>query len=406
MLRRCSAGNFAERHFWETVDPIELIPLADYVSPAMPTEHAFRSLLKRVQRRFGAKSDEDKPMLPSGALIQTPPPGDDIAGPLDCGPIVQTLHAHLDDWAAGAVASPRMKLIVVPACDDTGSIESWALSQNHVLLAPPDRDELTRTDGLAATESVDSIGEGLLVIPQLERWFLRQRNGLKPLRTLLTRLAASQRRCLIGCDAWAWAYLAKAADADLMLPRPLTFMPFDAARLRRWFADYAVDDGQVATFRLARNGEDVLACDDKGEPCSTWLRLLAARSGGIPWVAWHLWRASLQVRNDDAALSDQAASTVSDDQRTVWVVDIDHCPLPQGHEERALLTLHALLIHGGLSAAELEEVLPATGEASVVQALVDSRHLRCERGNFSVRPIAYPGIRRALEAAGFPMRAS
>lgn len=389
------------------MDPIELIPLADYASPAMPTEHAFRSLLKRVRRRFGVEADENSPLLAGGALVRTPlPVPDDKARPPDCGPILQTLHRYLDDWAAGAVASPRMQLIVVPACDSNGSIESWARSQKHVLLASPDRDDLTRTDGLAATESVDSIGEGLLVIPQLERWFLRQRNGLKVVRTLLARLAASQRRCLIGCDAWAWAYLAKATDADLMLPRPLTFMPCDAARLRQWFADLAVDDGRVATFRLARDGEDVLGCDDKGKPRNNWLQLLAARSGGIPWVAWHLWHASLRVRADDAALSDQAASTVSDDQRTVWVVDIDDFSLPQRHEERALLALHALLIHGGLSATELEEVLPATGEASVLQALVDSRHLRCDRGNFSVRPIAYPGIRRALEAAGFPVGAS
>ncbi|UVW29294.1 hypothetical protein [Massilia sp. H6] len=389
------------------MDPIELIPLADYAPPAMPTEQAFRALLKRVQRRFGAKDDHDHPLLPSGALVRTPVPVlDDIADPPDCGPILRTLHCNLDNWAAGAMASPRVQLIVVPACDRSGSIESWARSQNHMLLPAPERDDLIHSDGMAATESVDSIGEGLLVIPQLERWFLRQRNGLTMVRTLLARLAASQRRCLIGCDAWAWAYLAKAADASLVLPRPRTFAPFDAARLRAWFAELAVDDGPATTFRLARNGEDVLACDDEGEPCNNWLRLLAARSGGIPWVAWHLWRASLQVRTDDAALSDKAASTVTDDQRTVWVVDTDEFPLPSGHEERALLTLHAILTHGGLSASELDAVLPATGEASVLQALVDSRQLCCDRGNFSVRPTAYPAIRRALEAAGFPLGVS
>lgn len=64
-------------------------------------------------------------MLPSGALIRISPPDDDIAGPLDCGPILQALHAHLDDWAAGAVASPRMQLIVVPACNRTGTMPRW-----------------------------------------------------------------------------------------------------------------------------------------------------------------------------------------------------------------------------------------------------------------------------------------
>jgi hypothetical protein len=388
------------------VDSIDLIPLADYTSPSMPTEQAFRSMLKRVRRRINVNTDEDNPMLPSGSLVRTPLPVlDDIADPPDCGPVLQMLHRYLDGWAAGDLASPRIQLLIVPPCDRTGSIETWARSQQHALLPAPSRYDLTRADGQAATESIDNIGEGLLVIPRLERWFLRQRNGLRMVQALLTRLASSQRRCLIGCDAWAWAYLVKAADADLMLPRPWTFEPFNASRLRQWFADLAVDDGQVATFRLVRNGEDVLECDDKGEPCNNWLELLAARSGGIPWVAWHLWRSSLQVRDDDAQLSDRAARAVADDQRTVWVVDIDDSPLPPGHEDRALLTLQAILMHGGLTAPEVHEVLPATGESCMLQALVDSRHLRCDRGNYSVRPTAYPAVRRALLAAGFPMGA-
>lgn len=370
----------------------------------MPTQQAFREMLKRMKLRFSTKIDGDSSILPDGVLVPTPLNIlDMIADKPVCGQVIQALHTYLDEWAQCTLESPRMQLIVMPPCDHIGNIENWARAQNHVLLAPPSRDELTHTDGLAATESVDSLSEGLLVIPQLERWFLRQRNGLRPVRTLLNRIAASHRRCLIGCDAWAWSYLCKAANADIMLPSPRTFAPFDAARLRHWFAELACHENRVPTFRLARNGEDVLACDEKGEPRNNWLRLLAARSGGIPWVAWQLWRASLQVGKDNAIFSDQTVSTVSDDEHTVWVVDIEDCPLPSGHEERALLTLHALLIHGGLSASELDEVLPATGEACMLQALVYLRQLRFERGNFSVRPTAYPGIRRALEAAGFPI---
>jgi hypothetical protein len=383
------------------VHPTELIPLSKYAAPAMPTEHALRAAWRRLQQRIGGN---DGPMLPSaglerGSLLLL----DDLADPPACAPQLQALEHNLAGWARSHAAAPRMQLVIVPPCDRTGAIETWARSAGHALLAAPSRLDLFGSGADIAAGGLS--GDGLLVIPRLERWFVRQRNGLRVVRSLLAQLAASDRRCLVGCDSWAWAYLVKAASAELMLPQPRTFEACDAARLRRWFAELATVGGDGASFRLARNGEDVLACDDDGEPRSKWLRELAARSGGIPWVAWHLWRAGLQLRADDTTLSERAARAVADDKRTVWVVDPDDARLPLVHEDRMLLALQALLIHGGLTAAELEAVLPATGDADVLPALVESGHLRRDRGLFSVRPSAYPAVRQALLAADFPVGA-
>ena len=150
------------------------------------------------------------------------------------------------------------------------------------MLPEPSRIDLT---GLAATGRLpDLTGDGLLVIPQLEHWFLRQRNGLHMVRSLLSQLARTERRCLIGCDSWAWRFIVEGASADLALPRPHTFEHFDARRLRDWFAKLAFDShGVTATFRLAGNGDDVLACDDDGEPrtptCANSPRVAAASLG-------------------------------------------------------------------------------------------------------------------------------
>jgi hypothetical protein len=115
----------------------------------------------------------------------------------------------------------------------------------------------------------DLSGNGLLVIARLEHWFLRERNGLHAVRSLLSELARTKRRDLVGCDNWAWRFIVKGAGADLTLPRPQTFEPFDARRLRAWFATLAQgNDSVTATFRLAGNGDDVLACDGDGEPHS------------------------------------------------------------------------------------------------------------------------------------------
>ncbi len=378
--------------------------LADYVAPSMPAEQTFLSAWRRLQHRISGQ--DDSPLLSDAGLERASSKlVDDLADPPGCAPVLQALEKTMGDWARSPENSPRMQLIVVPPGDRTGAIETWARSAGHTLFVARPRAELTGPSTELAAR--DLAGDGLLVIPRLEHWFLRQRNGLRAVRSLLTQLSASNRRCLVACDSWAWAYLAKAASAELYLPRPRTCQAFNAVQLRQWFADLAVSDPDhdSVTFRLARNGDDVLACNDDGEPSSDWLRLLAARSGGIPWVAWQLWRSSMQLQTEGVNLSERAERATINDKRTVWITDMKEPRMPATHEDRALLVLHALLIHGALSASELETVLPATGDADVVPALVESGHLRCDRGNYSVRPTAYPAVRQALQAADFPVGA-
>ena len=66
--------------------------------------------------------------------------------------------------------------------------------------------------------------------------------------------------------------------------------------------------------------------------------------------------------------------------------------------------LQALLIHGGLTAAEVEAVLPTTGEPNMLVALTHSGHLQRSSGSdlYRIQPAAYPAIRQALKAAGLP----
>ena len=370
----------------------ELIALEDYAAPAMPTEHVFRTAWTRLKRRMSGEADD--PLLPSTGLARaTLAVIDDLADPPDCGPLLKALDEQLEPWSRDADALPRLRTLVLPPCDRTGTIEAWARSQGHVVLREPERMHLIGATTHSTWPELDGDRgrDGLLVIPRLAHWFLRQRNGLDAVRSLLSRLARTERRCLIGCDSWAWRYLVKGAGADLTLPPPQSFEPFDAQRLRAWFGSLARDrDGVVATFRLAHNGEDVLAGDDDGQPRSAYLRQLAARSDGIPWVAWHLWRAGLKVSAGEGPLSARALRATEGDAQTVWVADVEDTRLPPAHEDRALLVLQALLIHDGLTAAELDAVLPATGEPDVLAALVSSGHLRRERDGerFRVRPTA------------------
>lgn len=384
------------------MNPPELITLGDYAAPTMPTEHVFRGALNRLKQRM---SSAEPPLLERSVLKRASlTMMDDLADPPDCGPLLQTLDAQLGPWLLDEDAPLRLRTLVVPPCDTTGLLERWARLRGHALLAEPDRIDLLSQ--AAHGTHPDLSGNGLLVIPRLEYWFLRHHNGMHAVRSLLSRLARADRRCLVGCNSWAWRLIVKGAGADLALPRPQTFAPFDARRLHEWFSTLALDsNGIAATFRLAGSGEDVLACGDDGEPYNAYLRQLAARSGGIPWIAWHLWRASLTIAADKESLSSRVTKAVSDDARTVWVVDVEDLVLPSSSEDRSLQVLHALLIHGALTLAEIDAVMPTTGDPDTLAALVRSGHLRCDQHGvrYTIRPTAYPAVRSALQAAGFPM---
>lgn len=377
----------------------QLIWLNDYGAPSMPPDDAVRKAWNRVRKKLTGLSDE--PVLKQDGLERMSLKGlDDVANPA-----ANLLQDALDDRLRGWLTNPEpeswLQVLVLPPCEYFGVVESWASSAGHQLLPAPARDQLMIA---GPVDLPDLGGTGLLVIPRLEHWFIRQRNGLQLIRQLLAQLAASRRHCVVVCNSWAWRFLVKAAGADALLPRPRTLDATDAVRLRQQFAEHAVDDaGRPLTFRLASNGEDVLACNDDGEPKSGYLQQLAARSLGIPWVARQLWRASLSVRTAAADLPERAVRATADDARTVWVADAAISRLPRGHEDRSMLALQALLMHDALTAHQLDSVLPATGEPDVLPALIAAGFVEREAQTFRVRVGAYPDAQRALKSAGYPV---
>lgn len=242
----------------------------------------------------------------------------------------------------------------------------------------------------------------MLVIPRLEEWFLRHRDGFGAIRALMQALAGTERRCLVGCGAHAWAFLDRAVSIGLQLPVPLTFRPFDAERLRRWLSDLAATaPGDVETFRLSTTGEDVLREGDDDKSGSDFIRLLASRSHGIPWVAWSLWRGALRDTPDEEEANGDLPER--DDDRTLWVASLREYVLPRGAEREALAVLHALLIHGSLDAERLRLTLPLVGGTNVLPALSEAGFVARECGLYRCVAAAYPKIRQQLANAGHPL---
>ncbi|MDD1449820.1 hypothetical protein NHF48_000925 [Sphingomonas sp. H160509] len=361
---------------------------------------------------------------------------DEVVAPPAAGPVIDELEASIQPWLSAQPLERRFKLIILPPCDESDIVGVWAEREGHTCLQPPPRDTLC--DANLSLENLPA--SGLLVVSRLERWFLRERGCLKAVRNLLDVLQASDRPCVIACNSWAWSYLRAAIQADAVMPEGLVFKPFDGPRLQHWFSDLACNDlTQGVRFRSSATGKDVLSRDDDGEsdgefferlgarsrgvPWVAWhlwrrslrrnrddgesdgefFERLGARSRGVPWVAWHLWRRSLRRNRDDGSGETAAEAMIEPGEETLWIAALDELVLPGEHPQSALLVFHALLIHGVLTIAELHRTVPAIGQSNVVSALVMSGFLERDGEGVRCRAAAYPAIRQGLSKAGYPM---
>ncbi|GJD46664.1 hypothetical protein AFCDBAGC_4547 [Methylobacterium cerastii] len=385
----------------KTEGPVFLIPLEDAKTPPVPRDEVARRYLGRLIALFHREKSE--PFIADDKLHRaTLKRLDEVVAPPACGPVLAEIGATVGRWLDRQPGGSHILTVVLPPCDENAVIETWASEAGHQVLAPPSRQSLVATEEPILP---DMAGSGILVVPRLEDWFLRHRDGLRAVRALLAAIDGLDRPVVVGCNAWAWAYLAKATGADALLPDAVTIKPFDAVRLHGWFVQLSTSEATGAMrFRLPADGEDVLAVDEAGTPRNDYLRKLAGRSLGIPWVAWHLWRRSLRT-GDDAGIAEDAKAAISDgeaSEQTLWVAALDEYLLPGSDDGAALHALHALLIHGPLTREELLLVLPGVGEPNVLPVLLRAGFLERKGDRFGCRAAAYPAIRDGLEAAGFP----
>ena len=380
------------------------VPLTEYREPSMPAQELLRTLVARVQALL--VRHQPKPFIADDRLKKaTMDRLNEVVAPPACGPLLAELDRTVAAWTAEHPQVSTVRMIVIPPCDENAIVETWARQAGHQVLDPPGRDELIAVPSISPP-ALD--GTGLLVVPRLEAWFLRHRNGLCAVRALLAGLDDCGRQVVIGCNSWAWAFLRKAVNADLVLPDAVTFLAFDEMRLQRWFGQLATAEATGAVrFRRSQTGINVLELGEDGTPKDDFLRTLAGRSLGIPWVAWHMWRRSLRSGEADAPEADAKAvlSTNADDtpgEQTLWVAALDEYVLPGRNEQSALLVLQALLIHGPLNAAHLRLVLPLVGDSNIVSVLVKAGFVARDGDLLSCRPAAYPAIRAGLASAGLP----
>ncbi|MCK0168378.1 hypothetical protein MWU52_12505 [Jannaschia sp. S6380] len=383
--------------------PRRLRSLGNYDWPTMPRDEAVQRVWADLRAVFD-RAEPDAPLIEPERLGHLGPDRlDEVARPPACQPILDDMTHSYAEWLARPSQAARVQVAIMPPGGDPDVVESWAAAHGLELRHPPARHLLIERPG---PDAPDLSGSGVLVLPRLEAWFLRDAAGLDTVRALVDAIVASDRRILIGCGSWAWAYLTKAVDAALLLPSAYTFQAFDGARLQAWLCLLSRDARSGSRrFRLADTGADVFE-DPEERRTRDWFNRLAARSLGIPWIAWAMWRAALSDLRPDEDGSEVPAGLGDDD--TYWIAHADDFALPPSNRQSALLSLHALLIHGALPAPLLHRVLPLPDTDAVIPALIETghvlrdSHVRPDVTMLRVNPVAYPAIRSALGNAGFP----
>ncbi len=374
--------------------------LGQFSAPSRPTDETIRQTFGKFWQSLRRESED--PFLTDNALrVANTKKLDRIVPPPACGPLLSDMRATFDQWAQEPDPNHALQLVVLPPCDHSNVVGSWAKQAGYAIVDPPPRLQRLGASGAVNLPDLSSIPGNVLVIPRLEYWFLRRRNGLDVLRRLLEKLALLDRHCVIGCNSWAWSFFEKTLGADLIFPHGVTLQAFDALRLHQWFSEI-VQNGEAEgkVFRLCKNGQDILALNGGSDKLkSDFLATLAAKSLGIPWVAWHMWRSSLRYGpKDNARIANKFPN-----EETLWVTHEDDFQIPKTHASLALLTLHAILLHHALTAEEMMQVLPTARESNVLYSLLSTNLVQLDGEQYSCVPAAYPSIRQALANAGFPL---
>ncbi|WP_379920931.1 hypothetical protein [Erythrobacter sp. R86502] len=373
-----------------------LVPIGQYAPPALPTQERFHAILAKLKAMFVARTGTDiiaNERLTTDSLRQL---DRDVITPI-CSLQIEALDAASVQWLAKPASPGTILAIITAPCDQNDSFTRWAnQSDLHRIDPPSSRSAPINWGPLEALPTHKT-----LVIPQLERWFLRSAEGLDRVRQLMTILA-QKRRVIVGCNSFAWAYLSKAIRIDLIAPGPFTFKPLDGEALGKWLTERA-HDSDAADFRLVDSDISLLQ-DRTSKEAQHFFQTLAGRSRGIPSTAWHMWQEMLRIDEPDA-INHGAQGDHSRQRDDYWVASLEELILPGTYPRELLFALHGLCLHGGLSTAELTAIMPEAPGAAMIPALRTSQFVQEHEGILSIRPEAYLAIRSGLQSSGFPLGA-
>jgi hypothetical protein len=382
----------------------EFVPLADYNIPSLPARSAAATSWTSFKRIFRRANEESTAAVKEEAKLRalTQMRLKYLVKPLNMSEAAEALEASLNEWMQTSAPDRPVKFVIgQPHGGHAEIVRQWGLRYKTTTINPPTYQQIFNGD----ERWFDSWPRTDLpwVLPNLERCYLRHTRGLTLLRALFEKAESGRLgRGIIGCDSWGWAYLERVWP----VPRPdsLTLQAFDGLRLASLLTHLVVlRSNKRICFRNAKTGNDILTvpATDSGVPAE--ILELAAHARGNAGIAILYWRERLRTEPDTDETNSNADKKMSEqgetDEERVWVsARLNEPVLPMGTDEDTAFVLHALLLHGGLPASVLTELLPLSRYRceAILLRLRNAGVVEWKEGCWWVAGLAYENVRSFL----------
>ena len=304
---------------------------------------------------------------------------------------VPALAEALAPWVESRFNTYNMAVVLgAPHSHMDVAVAAWATANGCITLDAPSMDHILTGNEIPWQGEPSSVNDAVYVIPALEEWFLRSPNGLDTLRRLLDRACAGKIRIVAGCQSWAWAFLSKAVQLELMADA-YTLEPLNAHRLQEWCVALG-NQGGVSLRNTLRQADTDAPVITNDRASSDFMVRLAAYSCGIPGVAWALWRDHLVLVPGARDDGDLASVRVKP-----WL-EASHLALPGRLAQPDCFVLHAILMHQAISREMLAAILPLSlaETAQSLHRLQMAGFLERINARWLVTPQGYPAVREKL----------
>lgn len=383
----------------ETLELWDFVSINDFERPIVLGTDAARQKWRMIKRLFTPADDASAPMKSEEALETFPEARlNELIPPIDWHAAVDALDRVLDDWLQNQPSENPVKFIIGQAFSgNQETLARWTSRHNARLIAKPTVEQILKNDRSWLDNWKDS--QSLWVLPNLDKCFLRHAEGLALIRRFLAlALNGDLGPGIIGCAGWSWAYLRRVCS--ISRSHALTLQAFDGERLSILFSQLAGSGHHDRPkFLNAKTGKEVLTdSEETNGDVSKDLDLLAMQCRGNVEIARLFWRDCLRDEPDKETLEN------STPEATVWIgAFTEGAIIPGAHDEDMALVLHALLIHNGLPASILPEVLPFP-DYRIMDLLLRLKGLgviQLQHDDWYVSPMGYLAVRQYLSAQNF-----
>jgi hypothetical protein len=312
----------------------------------------------------------------------------------------------LDDALGDWIESPDLDNSVIYLVGQPGScnpdvLRIWGENHNAELIEPPDYDEIL-SGSQTLPGNFPEPGK-LWIMPNLEKFFLRDPKGLKKIRKFFEMAETGQiGKGVAACQSFAWTYLQLVFK--LHKKNVYTLQAFDSLKFQKLLSK-SVTSSKYTKFNFLNilNGKNITGISSEEEACDPFFSKLAAFCRGNPLLEVKLWKEKLRLENENLDKKDEADLKTTEEKNInetiIWVsAELSEPVFPPLMDEEHEITLHLLILQDGLPEYILYKILPFTESKcrNALSYLIGSGFVRNFEGKCFVDESTSVSVRKML----------